>query len=229
MANEGEDEENALLINDKKNEETASKKSWRRICTWKKAGIAFVAFLALSAAAVGGYEIGKPATSSATPALPLHHPSLLICPNVIPLNGEFKCPQTLEDNMLQYWEGAHIGEAWHSRNCIPDCTGPQKNYAFKNPKVFVCEENSTALQELLDKMDENNIPYGEDGDGSFESFSFRYYAYSSTNFTIPKIHFTVDEIQKDKKAMAIIGAFFNYSRIFYPNPCKKWILGEGEK
>ena len=232
------DEESSTgLINGEQGKETASKKSWRRICTLKNARLAFVALAALTASVVG-YEYCKNEPSSTTPLLPLNHPpfnqSLLICPIVILLNNEkFECPVPAWDYST-YFEGARLAETVKYKKCLPYCTPTARHkHTYKSPKVFVCEERSPQLKALLYKMDEKNVRYEWSGTtfGSTEK-PCSFYIYESTDgFDLPNKHFTVAEIEKDPQAMATIGHFFNLS-IFHPSrnndECNEWILAEGE-
>jgi len=225
MPNEGEGEENALLLNDDQNEETASKKSWRRICTWKKAGIAFVAFLALSAVAVGGYELGKKSTQSHTPALPIENTIMRTCPAIFPLNMFPSCPST---DVPQYWSGAHRAEVVYSNNCVPECEGRLHGDKddFIEPAVIVCERNSKAFKFLINTMKKRNVPYYISKNESNFYPSFTSLTYESEYFHVPPKHFTVEEIINDDNATFTIFEFFIDTQNSDPDSCPEYELRE---
>ncbi len=231
----GNDEEKLDLINgyDKEAQTSSS------ICTLRNAGKAFIGLLVLGAATFGGYEYGKNSTSPSlqTPTLPLqsHHPMLklhnpkpsLVCPALIRLNGERNC----SSGETEYWPGAHMGEAEHSQECLPDCTNypDMEQDSFKAPKTFIVDVSSPNLKPLLDKMLKDNVPYYMGGFAiGFAGQAFNYYTYdSATGFKVPIEHFTVEEIENDPEAMAVIKAFFEFQNDFNPTPCDKFRLVEG--
>ncbi len=227
----GNDEEKAGLIN---GDEEESKPS-SSLCTWKRAGLALFYVASVIGAGFGAYEIGKKSVSPDTPAFEFRHPAIplkpnkpsLVCPAVIPLNGKHNCS---EDGNLPYWSGAHLGEAAHSKEWIPECTSQpdMEQDSFKAPKIFVVDADSPHLKSLLDKMLAKNVPYYQGGVASgFGEKAFLYYVWdASTGFEVPTEHFTVEEIEKDKEAMKVITDFFDFSNDFYPTPCHEFILGE---
>ncbi len=218
----GMDEEQSL-INDEK-EETAPKKSWRRICTWKNTTKGFVALVALCAAAFGGYEFSKNEPSAFQPYFP-HNESMLICPIAVPINGkEFEC----FSEKTRSWQGVRMGEAVHSKKCLPVCKKQPdtEKYSFKKPKVFVCELNSPNLEPLLEKMKDDNIPYVLSGFTDVGEKAFPFYTYESANFTLPNQNFTVSEIENDADAMAVINGYFEHYKSYFD--CNKFVLWKGE-
>jgi len=187
-----------------------------------------------------GYEIGKPATSSVspvTPTLPLTNPPIYdLCPVDIPIKGEFECPPSDDDFPL--WTAPKLAETMYSKKCLPLCTPSprQKNKhkypKYKAPKVLVGEERSPQLRALLEEMGHKRVPYHwSGGEGRFTKKPCIYFTYesdNSANFSLPKIHFTVDKIANNPWAMNTIGKYFNYSKRAH-SECNKWILVEGEE
>ncbi len=157
----------------------------------------------------------------------------LVCPAVLALNGEHNCTH-IHFNNPSYWPGVLMGEAL--KTCIPYCTDPHpdpKRNDFTAPKTFICEANSTDLAPLLEKMEEDNVPYYrswvQDG---IEGRTFDFYTYESNNtahFKVPEQYFTVKEIEDNSEAMKIIKGSFDANNEIFDRPCHEFRLVPGQK
>ncbi len=201
-------------------------KEEEKLTLFKKVGVCLLVLIMVAGGII--WAIGS-TSSSSHPSKILHPPSFLpinpntstlLCPKIIPLNGEFNCS---EDS---YRLGVCAAEAGYSRDCIEECTDQPGRFVV--PKKFVCEASSPKLKSLLQQMKRKNVPYYNSGNSTIGGTKFCSYTYESKHFKWrrPKKHFTVPEIENDPEAMAVITDYFKFAHSQNHDPCNEFRLGE---